>query len=150
MQHLINHLMCVFRLFKCYYLINRFTLNSPCLQIILHFKQGTRRTRPPQSTNAPWVHHLLSSFASAFVICLTSFLHQHQPFSLPSDSLYQVFNFSWFSPSSRIIASAISLSPLQPSHSLAYMYRFSGCVGNQIVLLTIAQITCMHFKHVAF
>ncbi len=26
-------------------------------------------------TNAPWVHHLLSCLASAFVICLTSFLH---------------------------------------------------------------------------
>jgi hypothetical protein len=41
----------------------------------LHFKQGIQRIRPPQPHQRPGVHHLLSCLASAFVICLTSFLH---------------------------------------------------------------------------
>jgi hypothetical protein len=61
-----------------------------------------------------------------------------------SDSFYQVFKkISWFSPSSLNIASAISLSILYSLVIVLHAFiglAFSGCVGNFIVLLTIAKL----------
>ena len=43
---------------------------SPCI-----LNRGPDAPAHRSPTNAPWVHHLLSCLAFAFVICLTSFLH---------------------------------------------------------------------------